>query len=77
MKAFIKSCSINSRNELSPKCEVVYKTKLTSEISLPTDSCLAQSVEHWTDEFNPQWGQFFIVLFSVNAGRILAGFDRK
>ena len=50
MNALIKSCSIDSRNELSPRCEVVHETKLTSEIFFPTDSCLAQSVEHWTDD---------------------------
>ena len=30
--------------------EVVNETKLNSEISFPTDSCLAQSVQHWTDD---------------------------
>ena len=30
-------------------CEVVHETKLTSEISCPTDSCLAQLVEHQSD----------------------------
>ena len=30
--AFIKSCSIDFRNDQSPKCEVVHETKLTSEI---------------------------------------------
>ena len=27
-----------------------HETKLTSEISFPSDSCLAQSVEHWNDD---------------------------
>ena len=27
--------------------------------------------------FNPRWGQFFILLFSFNAGRILPRFGRK
>ena len=27
--------------------------------------------------FHPDWGQFFILLLSVNAGRILQGFGRK
>ena len=46
IKAFIKSCSIDSRNEQSPTCEVVHETRLTSEISFPTDSLLAQLAEH-------------------------------
>ena len=48
--AFIKSCSIHSRNDQSPKCEVVYEIKLTSEIFWPTHTCLAQSVEHRNDD---------------------------
>ena len=48
--AFIKSCSIDSRNNQSPTCEVVHETKLTSEISCPADSCLAQLVEHWNED---------------------------
>ena len=48
--AFIKSCSIDSRNEQSPTCEVEHETKLTSEISCPTDSCLAQLSEHWSHD---------------------------
>ena len=59
----LKSCSIDSRNERSPTCEVVHETKLTSEISYPTDSCLAQLAEHYSDdpEFvssNPTGGNF-------------------
>ena len=46
----IKSCSIDYRNEQSPTCEVVHETKLTSEISFPTDSLLAQLAEHGTDD---------------------------
>ena len=46
----MKSCSIDcSRNEHSPKFEVVHETKLTSEISYPTDSFLAQLAEHLSD----------------------------
>ena len=33
IKAFKKSCSIDSRNEQSQTCEVVHETKLTSQIS--------------------------------------------
>ena len=40
----MKSCSIDSRNEQSPTCEVVHETKLT------TDSLLAQLAEHETDD---------------------------
>ena len=47
--AFIKSCSIDSRNDQSPKCEVVHETKLTSEVFWPTYTRLAQSVEHDPD----------------------------
>ena len=43
--AFIKSSSINSRNNQSLKCEVVDETNLTSEIPCPTHTCLAQTVE--------------------------------
>ena len=46
--AFAKSNSIASRNDHSPKCELVHETKLTSEILCPPTlvaSC-----------FNPVWG---------------------
>ena len=46
----LKSCSIESRNEQSPICEVVHETKFISEISCPTDSCLAQLVRHWSED---------------------------
>ena len=68
---FIKSCSIDSRNEQSPTCEVVHETKLTSEISCLTDSCLAQLVNHWPEDLEglvsiPTGGNFltnFFLLF--------------
>ena len=44
--AFIKSSSIDSGNDQSPKYEVVHETKLILEISCPTHICLAQSVDH-------------------------------
>ena len=50
IKAFVKSHSIDSRNEHSPTCEVVHETKLTSEISFPKDSLLAQLAESGTDD---------------------------
>ena len=78
----MKSCSIDSRNEQSPACEVVHETKLTSEISFPTDSLLAQLAECETDDLEvvgsiPSRGNFFILLFSVNAARSLPRFGRK
>ena len=45
--SFINSCSFDSLNDQSPKCEVVHETKLTSKISCPN---LAQSVEHQSDD---------------------------
>ena len=50
IKAFIKTCSINSRNEQSPTCEVVHETKLTSEISFKRDCLIAQLAERETDD---------------------------
>ena len=48
---FIKLCSIDSRNEQSPTCEVVYETKESSFQTSPTDSSrLAQLGEHGTDD---------------------------
>ena len=48
--AFIKSCSIDSRNKQSPTCEVVHETKESSLQTSPTDSSLAQLVEHGTND---------------------------
>ena len=76
IKAFRKSCSIDSRNEQSPTCEVVHQTMLTSEISFITDSLLAQLAEHGTDDLEVVGSildrdNFFILLFFFNADRIL------
>ena len=49
-KAFIKSCSIDSRNKQSPTCEVVHETKESSLQKSPTDFCQAQLAEHETDD---------------------------
>ena len=38
----IKSCSIESRNDSSPKSEVVHETKFSLKISYSTHACLAQ-----------------------------------
>ena len=38
----IKSCSIESRNDPSPKSKVVYETKFSLKISYSTHACLAQ-----------------------------------
>ena len=45
--AFIKSCSIDSRNEQSPTWEVVHETNKAHLIPAQQISCLAQLVEHW------------------------------
>ena len=50
MKAFIKSCSIDSRNKQSPTCEVVHETKESLFQKSPTDSSLAQLAKHGTDD---------------------------
>ena len=42
----------NSRNKISPTCEVVHETKESSLHRSPTDSCLAQLSEQGTD--NPE-----------------------
>ena len=39
------------------------QTKLTSEISCPTDSCLAQLVRSGGPGFNPNWVQFLTNFF--------------
>ena len=44
----IKSCSIESRNDPSPKSEVVHETKLSLKISYSTHACLSQLDEHET-----------------------------
>ena len=46
----------------------IKQTKLTSEISCPTDSCLAQLVRHWTEDSevlvsNPTGGNFWWIFF--------------
>ena len=42
----IKSCSIESRNDPSPKSEVVHETKFSLKISYSTHACLAQLDQH-------------------------------
>ena len=75
--AFIKSCSIDSRNDWSPKYEVVHETKLTSEIFWPIHTRLVQSgraLEWWSrgHGFNHDWGQnFFFVLPCVEICQII------
>ena len=59
----MKSYSFDSRNKQSPTCEVVHETKESSLQKSPTDSSLAQSAEHWTDDpevmsSNPSGGNF-------------------
>ena len=44
----IKSCSIEYRNDPSPKSEVVHETKFSLKISYSTHACLAQLDQHQT-----------------------------
>ena len=44
----IKSCSIESRNDPSPKSEVVHETKFSLKISYSRHACLAQLDQHQT-----------------------------
>ena len=72
-KAFIKSCSIDSRNKQSPICEMVHETKESSLQTSPTDSSLAQWGEHGTEDLEvvssikPLWGRFLMkyILYCV------------
>ena len=43
---FIKSCSVESRNEPSPKSQVVHETKFSLKTSYLTHVCLAQLNRH-------------------------------
>ena len=70
IKAFIKSCSIDSRNKQSPTCEVVHGTKESSLQTSLTDSLLAQLGGHWTDdlevvEFKTLLGTIFDEIYFV------------
>ena len=47
-QTLIKSCSIESRNDPSPKSEVGHETKFSLKISYPTHVCLAQLDRHQT-----------------------------
>ena len=63
IKAFIKSCSNDSRNKQSQTCELMHKTKESSLQKSPTDSWLAQLSEHQTNDpevvsSNPTRGNF-------------------
>ena len=44
----IKSCSIESRNDPSPKSDLVHETKFSLKISYSTHACLAQLDRHQT-----------------------------
>ena len=65
----IKSCSIESRNDPSPKSEVVHETKFSLKISYSTHACLAQLDQHQTCKSvmvsvvssNPTGGNFIFV----------------
>ena len=67
--AFIKSCSIDSRNEQSPTCEVVHETNKAHFGNLLPNRFLPSSVGKalaWRSGgpgFNPHWGQFCRIFF--------------
>ena len=67
--AFIKSCSIDSRNEQSPTCEVVHETNKAYFRNLLPNRFLPSSVGKalaWRSGgpgFNPYWGQFLTKFF--------------
>ena len=51
------------------------QTKLTSEISCPTDSCLAQLVRHWPEDLEvlvsiPTGAIFDEIFFALPCGKI-------
>ena len=66
----IKPCSIESRNDPSPKSEVVHETKFSlKNLLFNTYICLAQLDKHQTSksvvvscEFNSHWRQFYFSL---------------
>ena len=63
----IKSCSIETRNDPSPKSEVVHETKFSLKIPYSRHACLAQLDQHQTCKpvmvsvvsSNPTGGNFF------------------
>ena len=62
--AFIKSCSIDSRNEQNPTCEVVHETNKAHFRNLLSNRFLPQLVRHWTEDPEvlvsiPTGGNFF------------------
>ena len=67
--AFIKSCSIDSRNEQCPTCEVVHETNKAHFRNLLPNRFLPSSVGKaltWRSGdpgFNPPWGQFLTKFF--------------
>ena len=66
----IKPCSIESRNDLSPKSEVVHETKLSLKISYSTHACLKQLDQHQTSKpvtvsvvsSSPTGGNFIVLI---------------
>ena len=68
-QSLIKSCSIASRNDPSPKSKVVHETKFSLKISYSTHACLAQLDQHQTCKpvmvsvvsSNPTGGNFNIL----------------
>ena len=74
-QVLIKSCSIESRNDPSPKSEVVHETKFSLKISHSTHACLAQLDQHQTSNpvmvsvlsSNPTGGNFIFFLRHLDA----------
>ena len=67
--AFIKSCSIDSRNEQSPACEVVHETNkahfrnLLPNRFLPSSVGKALAWRSGSPGFKPHWAQFLTKFF--------------
>ena len=56
----IKSCSIESRNDPSPKSEVVHETKFSLKISYSTHACLPPVMASVVSS-NPTGGNFIFL----------------
>ena len=67
IQILIKSCSIESRNDPSPKSEVVHETKFSLKISYSTHACLAQLDQHQT--YKP--GMVSVVSSNPTGGNVI------
>ena len=82
MKTFTKSCSIDSRKNLSLKCEVVHQTKFTLEISCPAPVWIVvREVLVWSFRargFYNHWRQSFLQnIFYSFPVEVCAGNDAR